>query len=202
MFDHHIDSLIKEEILTVMKNLYRRGLVSALTGNVSARIPGTDTFWITPTGVFKGGLKADDLIKMNVRGDVIDGRNRPSSEWRFHAAIYSVRSDVNAVIHAHNPITLALNIAGMRLDLSLLSEVMLFVRGIEYIPYVEPGSEELARHVFEKASLGVNVIVLERHGIIAMGRNLYEAETIAESIEDLAMVQLMSKLIRFLYSQY
>jgi len=200
MSEHQIDLMIKEDILTVMRNLYRRGLVSALTGNVSVRIPQTDVFWITPSGIFKGGLKADDLIKMNIYGNIIEGRNKPSSEWRFHAAIYRVRPDVNAVIHAHNPVVLALNIAGIRLDLSLLSEVMIFVKGIEYVPYVEPGTEELARMVAEKALLGVNVVVLERHGIIAMGRNIYEAQTIAESIEDLATVQLMSNLVKFLYS--
>jgi L-fuculose-phosphate aldolase len=200
MSEHQIDLMIKEDILTVMRNLYRRGLVSALTGNVSVRIPQTDVFWITPSGIFKGGLKADDLIKMNIYGNIIEGRNKPSSEWRFHAAIYRVRPDVNAVIHAHNPVVLALNIAGIRLDLSLLSEVMIFVKGIEYVPYVEPGTEELARMVAEKALLGVNVVVLERHGIITMGRNIYEAQTIAESIEDLATVQLMSNLVKFLYS--
>ena len=197
----NIDMVIREDILTVMRNLYRRGLVSALTGNVSARVPGTDMFWITPSGIFKGGLKVEDLIKMDVNGNVIDGRNRPSSEWRFHAAIYRIRQDVNAVIHAHNPVVLALNTAGVRLDLSLLSEVMAFVKGVEYIPYVEPGSEELAKLVAEKASLGVNIVVLEKHGVVTMGRNIYEAETIVESIEDLATVQLMSRLVRFLYTQ-
>ncbi|MCS7111447.1 MAG: class II aldolase/adducin family protein [Ignisphaera sp.] len=200
MSENSIDFQIREEILTVMRNLYRRGLVSALTGNVSVRVPGTDAFWITPTGIFKGGLRHDDLIKMNICGDLVDGRNRPSSEWRFHAAIYKVRQDVNAVIHAHNPVTLALNIAGIRLDLSLLSEALLFIKGVEYVPYVEPGSEELANRVLEKAQLGVNIIVLERHGIIAMGRNIYEAQTIAETIEDLATVQLVSRLARFLYT--
>lgn len=199
--ERHVDIIIKEDILTVMRNLYRRGLVSALTGNVSSRVPGTDMFWITPSGIFKGGLKADDLIKMDVYGNVIDGRNMPSSEWRFHAAIYRIRPDVNAVIHAHNPVVLALNTAGVRLDLSLLSEVMVFVKGVEYIPYAEPGSEELAKLIAEKASLGVNIVLLERHGVVAMGRTVYEAETMVESIEDLATVQLMSRLIRFLYTQ-
>lgn len=200
MSEYSIDSLIKREILTVMKSLYRRGLVSALTGNVSVRVPGTDAFWITPTGVFKGGLKYSDLVKMSIRGDVIDGRNRPSSEWRFHAAIYRVRQDVNAVIHAHNPVVLALSTAGIRLDLSLLSEALLLIKGIEYIPYTEPGSEELADRVLEKALLGVNVIVLEGHGVVSMGRNIYEAQTITETIEDLATVQLISRLVRLLYS--
>ncbi|MCC6056669.1 MAG: class II aldolase/adducin family protein, partial [Desulfurococcaceae archaeon] len=50
------EETIKRELVSVMHSLYRRGLVSALSGNASVRIPGTNYVWITPTGVFKGGL--------------------------------------------------------------------------------------------------------------------------------------------------
>lgn len=190
---------IKEDIVNVMRNLYRRGLVSALSGNASIRVAGTNYVWITPSGVFKGGLKVDDLVKIDLNGNVVEGSRKPSSEWRFHVAIYRVRPDVNAVIHAHNPITVAYSIAGLRLDESLLSEVMIFIKRIEYIPYVEPGTEALARLVGEKAATGCNAIVLEKHGVIGMGRDIYEAEMIVESLEDLAYAQFLSKLVKFLH---
>lgn len=193
---------IKEDIVNVMRNLYRRGLVSALSGNASIRVPGTNHIWITPTGVFKGGLRVEDLVKIDLNGNVVDGSRKPSSEWRFHVAIYKARPDINAVIHAHNPITVAYSIAGLRLDESLLSEVMIFIKRIEYIPYVEPGTDALARLVGEKAATGCNAMVLEKHGVIGMGKDIYEAEMIVESLEDLAHVQLLSKLIRFLHEVY
>lgn len=194
------EETIKRELVSVMHSLYRRGLVSALSGNASVRIPGTNYVWITPTGVFKGGLTVDDLVKIDLEGNVVEGFGRPSSEWRLHVAVYKVRPDINAIIHAHNPTVVAFSVAGLRLDESLLSEVMLLVKRIEYVPYVEPGTEALAKLVVEKASTGSNAIVLERHGVVSLGRHLYEAEMIVESLEDLARVQLLSKLIRFLFA--
>jgi L-fuculose-phosphate aldolase len=191
---------IREDIVNVMRNLYRRGLVSALSGNVSVRVPGTNYVWITPSGIFKGGLTVDDLVKIDLDGNVVEGFRRPSSEWRFHVVVYRVRPEINAVIHAHNPVTVAFSLSGLRLDESLLSEVMLFIKRIEYIPLVEPGTEALASLVAEKVSKGSNAIILERHGVIGLGRDLYEAEMIVESLEDLANVHLLSRLIRFLFS--
>uniref|UniRef100_A0A7C4BC82 Class II aldolase/adducin family protein n=1 Tax=Ignisphaera aggregans TaxID=334771 RepID=A0A7C4BC82_9CREN len=183
-----------------MRNLYRRGLVSALSGNASIRVPGTNCVWITPSGIFKGGLTVDDLVKIDLEGNVVEGFRKPSSEWRFHVAIYKARPDINAVIHAHNPVTVAFSLSGLRLDESLLSEVMYFIKRIEYIPLVEPGTETLAKLVADKVSRGSNAIILERHGVIGIGKDIYEAEMIVESLEDLANVQLLSGLIRFLFS--
>ncbi len=191
---------IRGDIVDVMRNLYRRGLVSALSGNASIRVPGTNCVWITPSGIFKGGLTVDDLVKIDLEGNVVEGFRKPSSEWRFHVAIYKARPDINAVIHAHNPVTVAFSLSGLRLDESLLSEVMYFIKRIEYIPLVEPGTETLAKLVADKVSRGSNAIILERHGVIGIGKDIYEAEMIVESLEDLANVQLLSGLIRFLFS--
>ncbi|ADM28371.1 class II aldolase/adducin family protein [Ignisphaera aggregans DSM 17230] len=186
---------VRRDIVIVTRNLYRRGLVSALTGNVSARcLNNPACFWITPSGIFKGGLRPEYLVKLDLDGNILEGFFRPSIEWRFHAAIYRVRQDVNAVIHAHNPLVNALALAGIKLDVSMLSEVEVFVKGVEYIEYIPPGSVELAKAVGDKASTGVNAIILEKHGIIALGRDIYEAETIAEALEDLALAHLILKM--------
>jgi len=79
---------IKKDICKVMRNLFERGLVSALGGNVSARVPGAKEFWITPSGIFKGELTPDDLIKLDFDGNIVEGIGRPSIEWPLHAAIY------------------------------------------------------------------------------------------------------------------
>jgi L-fuculose-phosphate aldolase len=196
----YYEKRIREDIVNVMRNLYRRGLVSALSGNASIRVPGTNCIWITPSGIFKGGLTVDDLVKIDLEGNVVEGFRKPSSEWRFHVAIYKSRPDINAVIHAHNPVTVAFSLSGLRLDESLLSEVMYFIKRIEYIPLVEPGTETLAKLVADRVSRGSNAIILERHGVIGVGKDIYEAEMIVESLEDLANVQLLSGLIRFLFS--
>ncbi|MCX8167549.1 MAG: class II aldolase/adducin family protein [Ignisphaera sp.] len=185
---------IKNDICKVMRNLFNRGLISALGGNVSARIPNSKEFWITPSGIFKGELTLDDLVKLDLEGNVVEGFGRPSIEWPVHAAIYRVRPDVNAVVHAHNPVTLGLALAGISLR-PITVEAVMVLRRIEVVPFAFPGTDQLAKLVAEKAALGTRALILQNHGIIAMGANLYEAEAVAETLEEVAMAQFVAMVL-------
>lgn len=182
---------LKNDICKVMRNLFNRGLVSALGGNVSARLPNSNEFWITPSGIFKGELAPDDLIKLDLEGNVVEGFGRPSIEWPIHAAIYKVRPDVNAVVHAHNPVTLGLALAGVGLK-PITVEAVMVLRRVEIVPFAFPGTDQLAKLVAEKASTGARALILQNHGILAMGANLYEAEAVAETLEEVAMAQFVA----------
>jgi len=182
---------IKRDICKVMKNLFNRGLVSALGGNVSARIPGSNEFWITPSGIFKGELNPDDLVKLDLDGNIIEGFLRPSIEWPLHAAIYRVRPDVNAIVHAHNPFTLGLALAGVGLK-PISVEAVMVLRRVEIVPFAFPGTDQLAKLVAEAASKGARAIILQNHGIVALGANLYDAEAVAETLEEVAIAQFVA----------
>ncbi len=182
---------IKSEITRVMKALYERGLVSALGGNVSARVPGANEFWITPSGVFKGAVNVDDLVKVDLDGNVVEGVLRPSTETPFHAAIYKVRPDVNAVIHAHNPVTLGLALAGVNLK-PISVEAIMTLRKVEVVPFAFPGTDQLAKLVSEAALKGARAIILMNHGVVGMGANLLEAEAVVETLEEVAMAQFVA----------
>jgi len=184
---------LKRGICRVMRSLYRRGLVSALSGNVSARLPGSKEFWVTPSGVFKGGLRPDDLVKLDLNGRVVAGSGRPSVEAKMHAAVYRVRPDVNAVVHAHNPFTVALASAGVDLDPSVSAEALAYIGSrIEVAPYAPPGSVELAELVAERAARGVKAIVLQSHGVVSLGSSLHEAEAVAEALEEVALIHFVA----------
>ncbi|MEM1644688.1 MAG: class II aldolase/adducin family protein [Ignisphaera sp.] len=182
---------LKKDICKVMRNLFERGLVSALGGNVSARLPGVNEFWITPSGIFKGELTSDDLVKLDLDGNLIEGFGRPSIEWPLHAAIYKVRPDVNAIVHAHNPVTLGLALAGVGIK-PITVEAVMVLRKVETVPFAFPGTDQLAKLVVEKAASGARAIILQNHGIIAMGANLYEAEAVAETLEEVATAQFVA----------
>lgn len=195
------EKTIKRLIVVTLKRLYERKLISALSGNISVRIPGTGYVWITPSGLHKADVGVEDLVKIDLDGNIVEGSRRPSMEWRFHVAIYRARPNVNAVIHSHNPYVMALDIMNIELDIGLLVESKYFVKGVAYIPEAEPGSEELARFVAEAVSgnVDVNALVLKRHGVVSMGRDIAEAEAIVEALEDVARAQLytlMSKCLQ------
>jgi len=185
---------LKNGICRVMKNLFNRGLISALGGNVSARLPSSNEFWITPSGIFKGELVPDDLIKLDLEGNIVEGFGRPSIEWPIHAAVYKVRPDVNAIVHAHNPITLGLALAGVGLK-PITVEAVMVLRRVELVPFAFPGTDQLANLVAEKASAGARAIIMQNHGILALGANLYEAEAVAETLEEVAMAQFVAMVL-------
>lgn len=185
---------LKEEICKTMKRLFDRGLISALGGNISARLPGMREFWITPSGVFKGELTSEDLIKMDLDGRVIEGFLRPSVESPFHAMIYRKRADVNAVIHSHNPIATGLALAGIQIQ-PVTIEAAVVLRKVKIVPWAFPGTEKLAKLVGEHIE-GARALILMNHGVVGVGSNLLEAEAIVETLEEVAMVQFIASLFK------
>lgn len=183
---------LKKEICRVMKRLFNRGLISALSGNVSARLSGAGEFWITPSGVFKGELKPKDLVKVDLNGNVIEGTLKPSIETQFHAAIYWRRSDVNAIVHTHNPITTALALAGIEIKPATI-EAAIILGKVKVVSWALPGTRDLANLVSENIT-DVKALILMNHGVIGVGRNLLEAEAIVEALEEAAMVQFIASL--------
>jgi len=183
---------IKREIIRVMKVLYTRGLISALGGNVSARLPNSKEIWITPSGIFKGDLHDEDLVKIDLDGNVIEGFMRPSIEWPLHVAIYKKRPDVNAIVHAHNPFTTGLAIAGIELK-PITVESVITLRKVPIVPYAYPGTDELAELVAKHIE-GARALILQNHGVIGVGYNLVEAETIVETLEEVAITQFVALL--------
>lgn len=193
MVDEHF---IKFEVCRAMRLLYERGLVTSLSGNVSAKVPGTKTFWITPSGVFKGGISPNDLVKLDFELNILEGTKKPSIEAKTHALIYKARPDINAVVHAHNPITVSLVNLGYNLEF-LSSEAELIIKKIKVIPYALPGSEELTKYVYNSVKeKNVKALILIKHGVIGLGSSLLEAISVVESLEDLAKMNLIKLLLK------
>ena len=111
----------RAEILAVGKKIYQRGLVAANDGNLSVRV-GENAIWVTPTGVSKGDMTEDMLVKLDLEGNVLMGDRKPSSEVRMHLRIYQEDPEVRAVVHAHPPAATAFACAGIPLDKPLLQE--------------------------------------------------------------------------------
>jgi len=190
----NLEEELKEEICKIMKRLFDRGLVSALGGNVSARVPRANKFWITPSGVFKGELESDDLIKVNLDGKVMEGVMRPSVETPIHAMIYRKRADVNAVVHCHNPVTTGLALAGIPIQ-PITAGSAVVLRKVEIVPWALPGTDTLADLVGKHID-GARALILMNHGVIGVGYNLLEAETIVETLEEVAITQFIANLFK------
>lgn len=185
---------LKVEICQAVRQLFERGLIFPHGGNVSARLPGSSEYWIT-SNVYKGKIRPEDLVLMSLEGEVLEVRKglRPSIEYPMHQAIYQRRSDVNAVVHSHNPAVTGLTIAGVDLQ-PITVEAAVVLRGVRRVPFALPGSRELAEKAAEQAEGNVKALILQGHGVVGLGRNLTEAVAIVETLEGLALTQFFTLL--------
>ena len=176
-----------------MLDLYHRGLVAGVGGNVSARLPEKKEIWITPSGLYRPGLKTKELVKIDLEGNVLEGIFKPSIEWPLHVGIYKRRTDVNAVIHAHNPVTTGLALVGIK-PRPITPEVVAMLGDVPIVEYVCPGTKELADRIGREI-VGRRILIMQNHGVVAVGRDLTETIATVEILEEVSVTTLAACLV-------
>ena len=171
------------------RELYDKGLVKGTSGNISARIPDTDTFLIKPAGARMNRLKPEELVLVDLMGNKIDGKGNISAETPMHAAIYRARKDAQAVVHTHAPTATAFGMAGKEILPLQIEVFMLLPNGVPVVPFKQPGSEALAEAV-QKKLVDYDAVILENHGIVTVGSTLETACSLNEMVEEAAKIQL------------
>jgi L-fuculose-phosphate aldolase len=185
----------KHEIIKVGRLLYQQSYIVATDGNISVRLD-SDTMLITRSGVSKGELTFQDIIKLPLditEAEVKSMKIKPSTEYRMHQIIYRERSNIKAVIHAHPLYLTCLTVTMQLLDTKLLLETEESFGKISYLDRLAPGSSELAEAV-RKVVNEHDIMVLSHHGVVVLGRDLSEARYRLERLEFLAKVMVISKL--------
>ena len=182
---------IRRQLVEVSKRIYDRGYVAASDGNVSYRLSG-DRVLVTPGGFCLGELQPTDLVCVGMSGRSPGGRNRPTSELPLHLAVYAIRPDVNAVVHAHPPIANAFSFAGQTLDQCVIPEVVLGFGVIPTSAYATPSSDE-GPGVIAELIREHDAILLQRHGSLTVGPNLRDAYFKLEKVEHAAQITLAAR---------
>ncbi len=180
---------ILNELITTAKALVSDGLVRGAGGNVSAREG--DTMWISPSGFSFSDARPEDYPGVSIeKGEIIVGDRRPSSEVLMHLAIYRNRPEINAVIHTHPPITIALTAAGHSLKPMYADYYVYLGRNVPHLPYITVTTPELAVAVEEAAkSPDCYGIILRNHGAITIGSTIKEGYFRTLAVEEQAAIQ-------------
>jgi L-fuculose-phosphate aldolase len=190
MNQNTMDSEIEliKSILAIGKRLWERGYVAANAGNISVRINENEIL-TTPTGVSKGFMSQDMIIRMTMDGEVISPINQyhPSSEIKMHIQVYRQRDDVQAVVHAHPPYCTSFAVAGIPLDKCILPESILTLGSVPIAPYGTPSTYEIPDSIKEHIQIS-DAILLANHGALTVGIDLTTAYYRMETLEHTAKI--------------
>lgn len=181
---------LKQDIVEVGRRIWLRGYVAANDGNISVRV-GPNEFLCTPTGVSKGFMTPEMIIKINSAGEVLSGEWRPSSELKMHLRVYQERPDVNAVVHAHPPVSTAFAVAGIPLNKKFLPEVIITLGEIPLTDYATPSTDEVPAAIAEVIK-DHDAVLLANHGALTLGSDVFNAYYKLETMEHYANVSLVA----------
>lgn len=179
----------KRAIIEIGKRMYLKGFVASNDGNISVKV-GPNMIWATPTGVSKGYMTEDMMVKMDLSGRVISkGRYKPTSEIKMHLRVYQENEDVMAVTHAHPPVATSFAIAGLQLDRAILSEAVVNLGAVPVAAYATPGTQEVPDSIAPYCK-SHNAVLLANHGALTWGKELFEAYYRLESLEYYATLMM------------
>ena len=178
------------ELAAVGADAVGRQLVLASAGNLSARLPGTDSFVVTAAGTWLDRLAPGDFTVLDADGTVLGGNPTPTTEWKLHARTYGVRPDINAVIHLHPLAAVILDACGIEIRL-IVQDHVYYLGTINRVPFSFNGSDELADTSAE-ASRDCNVVIMAHHGCSTLGDTIAMAYRRALNLEQAAQATLMA----------
>jgi L-fuculose-phosphate aldolase len=171
----------RDALLRTMERIYRYRMTTTSGGNLSIR-DDDDAIWITPARLDKGALRRDDIVRVAPDG-AAEGTHRPSSEFPFHRAVYQVRPDLRAIVHAHPVALVAFSICRQVPETRLLPVARRVCGRVGFAPYALPGSEALGRSIAGAFADGFDCVVLENHGVVIGGTDLRQAFERFETLE-------------------
>ncbi len=160
-----------EEFLLVCNILADRMFVTSHGGNLAYKLE-EDVYLITPTRRYKNILVPEDLVFINIKGEVLEGEREPTGEMPMYLNLFMERPDIISAIHCHPVYTNAFTIMkGTNwLMRPLYPELILEAGPIPVVPYGEPLSQELADN-FKPFLQKYNTFLMENHGLTAISRS-------------------------------
>lgn len=176
-------------LVMFMQRIYDKGLTTMSGGNLSV-LDDEGNIWITPSGIDKGSLTPDDIVRVSPDG-VCHGRHKPSCELPFHSGVYRLRPDVRAVLHAHPPVPVSFSVV-RRLPMQDL--ICATMQGeMSMAGYDVPGSRALGEKVCRVFAKGQNIAMLENHGLCVVGADMFEAYRRFDLLNYSAVLELCAR---------
>lgn len=183
-----------ENIARTMTRLYDNRLTTTSGGNLSI-MDDEGNLWISPSGVDKAHLTADDIMKVMPDGEIV-GKHRPSTEYPFHRAILRSRPDLHAVLHAHPAALVAYSLERRLPELNMMPGVSELCGKIAIAKYALPGSSRLGEYISSEFAKGCDTVLLENHGVVLGAESLEKAYMMFEALDFAARTGVAAAMLK------
>ncbi|MGL5435696.1 MAG: class II aldolase/adducin family protein [Lachnospiraceae bacterium] len=181
----------KQQVLETAKKAYQEKLMAGTSGNMSVYCPERKLMAITPSSYDYNKMEEQDIVVIDLAGNVMEGWLKPSSEWKMHAEIYKHLPHVKSVVHTHSPYATSFAVNHQEIPVVLI-EMIPFLKGkLEVSAYAEQGSAEVGMNavpILERK----NACLMANHGVVAVGETIEQAYINSVYVEDTAKIYHMA----------
>lgn len=171
---------IAEDICEIGRRMYNRGLAASNDGNISVKVD-DNKILISPTMTSKGFMNPEDIVLIDMEGNVLEGSKRPSSEFLLHTTVYKNRNDIKSVVHAHPVTVCAFAITGRNVTMKYMPEAVMSLGEFYVADYAKPGTNKLAESIMPYVKY--NGCILSNHGAVTWADDLFKAYYLMEQLE-------------------
>ena len=169
----HVSEKYLEEFVAGCRRVVSYGLVRSSSGNLSCRV-NKENMLITATRSWMGEMSKEQIAICRISDGAVLNDKKPSAENGFHFGILRERQDVNVVLHFQSPCATAIACSSKEYkNFAVIPEIPYYLGHVAIVPYLNPGSNELARGVVS-AMKGHDLVILKNHGQVTVGKNFDE----------------------------
>ena len=183
----------KEQVVRYGKKLIDRRLTTGSGGNISVYNREKNLVAISPSGLDYYETTPEDIVILDMDGNLVEGKHRPSSESGMHLAFYKNRADVSGIVHTHSKFATAIACMGWELP-AVHYLIGMAGHRVKCTGYATYGSDELAKEALETIG-DSNAVLLANHGLIALGEDVDRAFSTAEHLEFVSEVYYLTKTL-------
>lgn len=185
---------VRVQVAAYAQRLWDRRLVSGTSGNVSVRLDDGDVL-VTPASRSLGGLQPREIVRVAPGGVPRDPAQRPTSELPLHLTVYARRADVRCLVHVHPTFCVVWSLLGEPFPQDTVG-ARETLGDVAWTPFRPAGSQSLADLCGDAFAAGIDVVLMERHGLSAVGGALEDAYMLVDQAEEAARVAYFTRIVK------
>ncbi len=182
----------KQQVLEACMQMKEYQLISLTGGNICVRID--DYCIVTPSGMLYEKMVPADMVVTNMKGEVIEGERKPSSDLAALIYMFEKRPEIKAIIHTHQPYATAIGFNNDSLPACMVTLIDAAHARIKVAPWTV--SSDIGMGILACDYLGdATAVIMKHHGVITIGKDLEEALFSAVYLEEASKTYVMARIM-------